>query len=280
MTGSELVLGAGGLVGAALMRAGAARGLGRADLDITRSDEVQRALDRWQPRVVLNAAAQARVDLAETEPEWTWAVNHRAVEHLARACRARGIRLLHLGTDYSLSSDLGLVPEMQPAPRGVYAESKSAGEQAALAEGAVVVRVQWVYHPDHAGFFGRCLRALRAGERLRLVDDQVGCPTAVHPLALALLGAARGGPVGLFHLACEGETTPLGWIGAAAEILGLPLRAEAITRAELGGAPRPARSVLDSRAFRAAFGVGLPHWREALAVALRSVNVLEGRTPP
>lgn len=274
------MLGAGGLLGSALMRAGAGRGFGKAELDLRDRDAVEGALDRWQPRVVLNAAAQARVDLAEQRPEEAWEINHEAVADLALACSRRGIRLLHIGTDYSLRSDQDLRPEMAPNPQGVYAKSKSAGEQAALKQGALVVRVQWVYHREHPGFFSRCLLALKRGERLRLVEDQLGCPTPVDSLAQALLSAARAEPVGLFHLACSGETTPLGWVGAAAELLGLPLSVEPITRAELGGAPRPARSVLDSRAFRAAFGQGLPDWHEGLRLALQGADVLEGRTPP
>ncbi len=274
------MLGAGGLLGSALVRAGAERGLVRGDLDIGDLTAVEEALDRWQPRVVINAAAQARVDLAEQVPEQAWRVNHRAVEALARACRRRAIRLLHIGTDYSLRSSQDLRPDMPADPQGTYAQSKSAGEQAALEQGALVVRVQWVYHPTHPGFFSRSLDALRRGVPLRLVCDQLGCPTPVDPLARALLAAARAEPAGLFHLACTGEVSPLGWITAAAALLGLPLSAEPITRADLGGAPRPARSVLDSSAFREAFGLGLPHWHDGLRLALLGPDVLESRTPP
>ncbi|MCK6504947.1 NAD(P)-dependent oxidoreductase [Myxococcota bacterium] len=254
MTGI-LVTGAGGLLGTALVRAGGL-GLPRADLDITDADAVAAALDRLAPHAVVNAAAQAKVDLAETERDRTEQVNHLAVAGLARACRVRGIRLLHVGSDYSV------------LPAGHYAATKRRGEEAALAEGAVVVRVQWVYHPAHEGFLSRCLRALARGEELALVTDQVGCPTPADLLAPALLAAAHGGPTGAFALACTGEATPWAWIEAAATVVHLPFRARPIPRAALGGAPRPARSVLDSAAFTAAWGLSLPPWRDALHLAL------------
>lgn len=254
MTG-VLVTGAEGLLGSALVRAGA-MGRARAALDITDDDAVSTALDTLAPTAVLNAAAQARVDQAEVERDRTEQVNHLAVGRLAIACRQRGIRLLHVGSDYSALE------------QGHYAATKRRGEAAALAEGAVVVRVQWVYHPHHPGFFSRCLQALSRGEELSLVTDQIGCPTPADLLAPALLAAARAGPTGRFDLACTGEATPWRWIEAAAAQLGLPFRARAISRADLGGAPRPARSVLDSTAFTAAWGWALPPWEDGLRSAL------------
>ncbi|RME22713.1 MAG: NAD-dependent epimerase/dehydratase family protein [Deltaproteobacteria bacterium] len=275
-----LVTGAGGLLGSALVRTGQVRGLRREELDITDRDAVARVLDTLRPAAVINAAAQARVDLAEVERAWTEAVNHHAVAALAEACRRRGIRLVHIGTDYSLRSDRDLTPDMPPDPRGHYAETKSRGERAALARGALVVRVQWVYHPGHPGFFTRSLQALRRGETVRLVTDQVGVPTPAALLAPALVIAARGEATGMVHLACQGHTTPWGWIEAAAASLGLPFSAEPITRADLGGAPRPARSVLNSDSFAAAFGLRLPHWKVALGEVLATAGAPAGEAGP
>lgn len=270
MSPTVLITGAGGLLGSACVRAGG-RGLGRAELDITDADAVARTLDRLQPAAVVNCAAMAKVPRAETDPATSIAVNHVAVDGLARACAARGVRLVHIGTDYSLSPHgpwARLFPWQAPAPLSAYARHKSAGEQAALAHGAVVVRVQWVYHPGHPNFFSNVLQAMARGEPVRLVVDQLGAPTPAALLAPALLQAARGGPVGAFHLACQGETSAFGWLTTAARFLGLDPTVVPIRRSELGDAVRPARSVLDSGAFAKAFGIALPAWDDALRDAL------------
>ncbi len=284
MGGSVLVLGAGGLVGSALVRTGRVYGLDRAALDITDPEAVASALDTLAPSAVINAAAQARVDEAEREPARAWRVNAQAPAALASACAERGIRLVHLSTDYVLDSEApGRLDERTPPrPRSVYAASKRAGEEEALQHGAVVVRIQWVYAPGHAGFFTRSLRALADGAPLKLVVDQVGSPTPAELLAPALLRAAEPGPTGLYHLATTGEATPWTWIAAAAALLGLPFAAEPLTRATLGGAHRPARSLLDSARFNTTFGVGLPDWEEGLRQVLGAAPrpPLSPRAPP
>lgn len=267
--GNILVLGAGGLVGSALARLPGTVGRTRAQLDLRDADAVARALDRLRPAAVINAAARANVDGAERDPEDYRLTNGTAVGALARACATAGVRLVHLSTDYVLDADLPwLTEDLPPTPRSTYARTKRLGEELALEAGAVVVRVQWVYHPGHPGFFTRCMRALFEGQTLSLVTDQVGCPTPAHLLAPALVVAARGGPRGLFHLATSGEATPWTWIAAGAAHLGLTLVANPVERAALGGAWRPARSCLHSGRFAAAFGVTLPPWQAALATAL------------
>jgi dTDP-4-dehydrorhamnose reductase len=267
-----LVTGAGGLIGGALVGAGAEGvvGLDRAALDITDPDAVTAALDALRPDAVINAAAQANVDLADRQPERSFAVNGAAVAGLAGQCAERGIRLVHISTDYVLDCPEQELTEALPTnPRSTYAASKLVGERAALAAGAVVVRVQWVYQPGTRGFFNLALHRLAAGEPLHLVTDQIGRPTPASLIAGGLLAAASGGPVGLFHLACTGETSAWDWIAQAARLRGLPFTAQPTTRAALGGAWRPARSCLCSDRFAATWGIRLPDWRDALAAVSR-----------
>jgi dTDP-4-dehydrorhamnose reductase len=273
MTGAVLVTGAGGLLGAAAAADPRARGLPRSHLDITDPDAIARALDAHRPSAVLNCAAEARVDAAERDPAATARVNAVAPGLLAAACARAGVRCVHVSTDYVLAGpDVPghrLQPGDPPAPRGVYAASKRAGEEAALAAGAVVVRVQWVYAWSGPGFFAGALARLRAGAPLRLVTDQVGVPSPAPWVAARLLDAcAPGGPSGLFHLAPAGAATAWDWVALGAAVAGVSLRSAApARRADFAGVPRPARSVLDASAFFAAFGGVAPSWEAALCAS-------------
>lgn len=265
-----LITGAAGLVGAALVRAGGV-GRVRADLDITDADAVAATLDALQPDAVVNAAALAKVDAVDSQWERAQAVNGTAPGQLALACRDRGIRCVHLSTDYVLTAPgtAPLTEDAIPDPRSAYARSKLLGEQRALAAGAVVVRIQWVYHPGHASFFHTALGRLRDGAPLSLVADQVGIPTPADWLASGLMACAAGGPAGVFHLAPGGQATAWAWIAAAADHLGLPMdSAQPTTRKALGGAWRPACSRLDAARFSRTWRVALPDWRDALRDSL------------
>ena len=213
-----LVTGAGGLLGSALTARGC-NGLYRKSLDICDIDSIDAALDRHQPLTVINAAAQANVNLAETETERSFAVNGHAVKHLAAACNTRGIRLIHISSDYVLDSpQTPFLHENLPTnPQSIYAESKLMGEEFALEAGQTAVRICWVYRPGHPNFFTKALQRLHQGLPLSLVIDQVGSPSYVGVLCDGLLAASEPGlPRGLYHLSCTGETTAEGWIGAAA----------------------------------------------------------------
>jgi dTDP-4-dehydrorhamnose reductase len=261
-----LVTGAGGLVGSALVGTGQVFGLDRTELDITDSAAVGRLLDSDKPTAIINAAAQASVDQADADPAWTGRVNGEAPGDLARMAAHRGVRFVHLSTDYVLDDPERdrLTEDLEPRPRSLYAESKLAGERAALEAGAVVIRLQWVYQPGSRGFFNRAMAAMSRGESVRLVTDQVGCPTPASLLAPALLQIAHSGPVGLFHLATQGEASAWEWMQAGALALGIPFIAEPSLRSDFSGAHRPARSVLDSTKTEQAWGIRLPNWRDAL----------------
>lgn len=213
-----------------------------------------------RPRLVLNAAAFTAVDRAETESMAAHALNADLPRAVAVACGAMDVPLVHISTDYVFDGEKRS-PYLEtdaPNPLGVYGASKLAGdraiEQAALRRWAIL-RSSWVVSEIGESFPVKLLRRARAGEALRVVDDQRGCPTAAADLAramqavgLRLLDDDRSA-TGLFNYCGASE---MSWHGfaerllAAAEPLGLrrpPLHA--ISSAALKApARRPAYSVL------------------------------------
>lgn len=266
ITGSE------GLVGSHLCRAPQTRGFSRKGLDITNASEIASVLDSGPPRVLINAAAQANVNQADRAPEHAMRVNGIGPALLAKSCSERGIRLVHLSTDYVLNG-----PDTPGAllreddltnPRSIYARSKLEGENAVLAAGHTVVRIQWVYRPGFRGFFTTAMQRLARQDPLALVMDQIGAPTPSYVVAEGLLAVAEGNACGLYQLACEGQTSAYGWIRAGARQFNLSFNVQQIHRMSLSGAERPARSVLDTRKLTVHFDYHPPKWRDAMAQAI------------
>ena len=285
-------------VRAAAVRAGdEVVALSRAELDVCDAAAVAGAVGDARPDVVINCAAYTRVDAAEQDVASAMRVNGDAPGVLAGAAAAHGAWVVHVSTDYvfdGLKTSGPYVESDVTGPRSVYGVSKLAGERA-LAEAApgchTIVRSSWLYGTAGPCFPATILRAARSRPELRVVDDQVGCPTFTPHLASALLAlAAARSVVGVVHVAAGGETT---WFGFASAIL-----AEAQNWLARGGegdagrapgegwatlhacstaeyplpAPRPAFSVLRSE--RDEEVPVLPDWRQGLEeyVAARGMD--------
>jgi len=264
-----LVTGGDGQLGSHLAALPGVTALGRSELDVCDPTSVDRALHRHQPTAVIHAAAFTHVDGCTTHPARAYRVNAGGTELVARSCARRGIRLLHISTDYVLhgpDTPGHRLPLHAPTlPLNAYGRSKWAGEQAAAAHGATIVRVQWVYHRGGAGFVNRALLRMQAGEAVPLVTDQVGSPTPA-PLLAGWLHHLAGCPTlpPVIHLATRGEATPDEWVCALARASGIHPRSRPISRTHLPGAPRPARSCLAVDASEALLPSPIPHWHDAL----------------
>jgi dTDP-4-dehydrorhamnose reductase len=99
-----LVTGAGGQVGADIVRALAGRAdviaHDRTTLDLSRPEAIVERVREAKPQLIVNAAAYTAVDRAEAEVDAARAVNARAPEVLAEEARRAGALLVHYSTDY------------------------------------------------------------------------------------------------------------------------------------------------------------------------------------
>ncbi|HYN42216.1 MAG TPA: dTDP-4-dehydrorhamnose reductase [Thermoanaerobaculia bacterium] len=272
---TELILGAGGMLARGLARERpGARALGIGDLDITDAAALARAVVPGVS-VVWNAAADTRVDLAETDPSHL-AVNDVAVGVLAGLCRDVGALLVHVSTDYVFDGCAGRAwREDDPvAPINAYGRGKLGGERRALASGAevLIVRTSWVFAPGGVNFVDTMLGLAASGNtELKAVDDQRGRPTFAPDLARALVKLVSAGARGIVHFANAGETT---WFGLAKEALargGYPnVKLVPCATAEFPRpAARPANSILDTSLYEKLTGQAPRHFTAALDEHLR-----------
>jgi len=284
MTRPILITGGQGQLALALEQAARVpvRRVGRPAFDFDRPATIEACFRAADPWLVVNAAAYTAVDAAETDADAAYRANRDGPAELARLCAAAGVPLIHVSTDYVFdgAKDAPYVETDPVAPQGVYGASKLAGEEAVLASGAraVILRTAWVYAPVGKNFVRTMLNLGRTRDRLTVVADQRGCPTAAADLADAILAiadriAATGwqpGYGGVFHAAGSGETT---WFGLAQAVFAAaaehgqkaPVVEPIPSSAYPTPAKRPANSRLDCGRLEAVFGVRLPAWEGSLA---------------
>ncbi len=241
----------------------------RATCDITNPDAVRRAIERFNPSVIVNTAAYTAVDASETDEAAAMLVNCDGVAHLAAQT---GRRLIHLSTDYVFDgSKDGWYMESDPvAPLGVYGTSKWQGEQAARTNpDHLILRTAWVYAAHGHNFVKTMLRLGAERGNLRVVADQIGCPTSAHDIADAILRLVDIDATGTYHMAGASQATWHELATATFELAELDVAVEAIGTAENPTpAPRPANSRLDSTALASATHVRLPSWQDSLPAVI------------
>lgn len=271
-----LVTGAAGQLGVDVVQHARSLGddvvaLDRVALDITDVDAVRDLLEAVRPDAVVNAAAYTAVDACETNESRAFAVNADAVGHLSAACELVGAHLVHVSTDYVFDGTLDRPyrEDDRTNPQSVYGRSKLAGEHAA-GPGAAVARTSWVCGEHGDNMVKLVLRlASNPDQRLAFVDDQRGQPTFTADLAPALHRLASDRRTGIHHVTNQGAVS---WYEFVREILSAsgddPDRVRPIATADLDPprpAPRPANSVLDNAAWRAAGLPMLRNFRDPLA---------------
>jgi dTDP-4-dehydrorhamnose reductase len=246
-------------------------GATRAEIDILDRFGMEAEIERLLPTVVINCAAWTDVDGCTRNPARALEVNAEGAEHVARAAAGSGCRVVQVSTDFVFDGRLGrpYVESDVPSPIQAYGLSKLEGERrvAIAAEDHLVVRTAWLYgeHGDH--FVGRILARARAGEPLRVVEDQRGSPTLVDDLADGIASLLRVEHRGIVHVVNTGVASRFELARRALERAGLAgrVRLEAVrTVVPTGGTARPAQSALDTGLFTRLTGVAPRPWTEAL----------------
>jgi dTDP-4-dehydrorhamnose reductase len=241
-----------------------AAGLAREDLDVTNAPEAREAIAVERPDVVVNCAAWTDVDGAEEQRNQALRVNGDGAGNVAAAAAAAGASVIYVSTDYVFDGDKGepYLESDTPSPLSAYGESKLAGETATAEANPrhLVVRSSWLFGSHGRNFAATMLRVGRERSEVRVVQDQVGCPTWTGHLAEAIVRVSSGADYGIHHLAGAGECS---WCDFAREIFrqaDVECEVHPITTAEYPlPAKRPAYSVL-----RSTRGLELPAWQEGL----------------
>ena len=233
------------------------------NLDITNFDEVKRVLLEDKPDAVIHCAAYTNVDKAEEDLETARKINVLGTENLAKICGENNITLVYISTDYVFDGGLEKGNSYKPTdktnPLNNYGLTKFEGEEAVrkYCSNHIIARTAWLYG-IHGKNFVETMLSLSDKPELKVVDDQVGCPTWTCELSNGIIKLLQEGNFGTFHVCGSGKTS---WYGFAKEIFKLADKTVNLKPCTTEEFPRPARrpkySVMDNN------GICRP-WQKAL----------------
>jgi len=251
----------------------------RHQLDITNYTQVKEAINSIKPEIVINCAAYNAVDKAETNWQQAFLVNGIGPRNLAAVCERLKIALVHFSTDFVFNGQKNTPYSIAdiPSPLSKYGLSKLLGEQEVthLTSHYYLIRISWVFGLKgkvEVNFIKKLVSWAKNKKELRIVTDQISCPSYTKDVAKAVLDLIQTDQYGLYHLTNSGYCSRYEWAKFILEQLNwqgklLPAKSKDFPTP----AQRPPFSALDSFPLKHILGYELPSWQEATERFLKRV---------
>lgn len=194
--------------------------LSRDQLNICDPFSINRAIDKYKPWAIINAAGFVRVDDAEDEIEKCFLDNTKGPVHLAVACQQKGIKLMTFSSDLVFDGKKNQPYHESDSvnPLNVYGQSKAEKEKLVteINTDALIIRTSAFFGPwDQYNFAYDVIRHLSSGQDFDAVDDIFISPTYVPDLVNFSLDLLVDNENSIWHLSNQGS---ISWYELALQV--------------------------------------------------------------
>jgi dTDP-4-dehydrorhamnose reductase len=253
--------------------------------DLTQKQDVRKIIDEFEPEIIVHTAAVTDVDLCEKDRALAWKVNVGSVENIAHSANLVGAKVIHLSTDYVFDGEHGPYGESDRTnPISYYGRTKLASENVLRIAGttSTIIRTMVLYGIGHGvkqNFAIWLYQNLKEGKQIRVVDDQLGNPTFVDDLALAILKVVELERNGLYHIAGADIVSRYDFALSFAKIFGFnkkliqPVKSSQFKQP----APRPLKSGLITLKAEIELGLKMAGVERGLTILKNQIELLFGK---
>ena len=211
------------------------------NLDITNEQEVIETFLDIEPDIVIHCAAYTNVDEAEKDIETARKINVLGTENIAKISAKLDIAMVYISTDYVFDGNntKPYLPTDITNPQNNYGLTKLEGEKAVQkhCKKYFIVRTSWLY-----GIYGKnfveTMLSLKDKPELKVVDDQIGCPTWTIELSNGISKIIETEDYGIYHICGSGQTSWYNFAKKIFEFSGVKVNLIPCTTKEF---PRPAK---------------------------------------
>jgi len=244
-------------------------------LDVTNHSDVNVAIQRFQPDLILHLAAETNLEFCELHPYQAAQTNAEATRNIAGIANDCGATLVYISTAgvFDGTKDGFYDERDKPNPIMVYGQTKYDGELFVqeLCKKYYIIRAGWMVgggQKDHK-FVSKILEQIMNNEStIHAVNDRWGTPTYTLDFAVNLFRLLDLEAYGLYHMVCEGSGTRF---DVAKEIVRICGRHDIDLRgvdsdffSETYFAPRPRSEMMTNENLRALSINFMRPWKTAL----------------
>ncbi len=174
-------------------------------MDIDSSEDCLKVLEKYQPNIIINAAALTAVDECELNRVKCLNINSNSLLNLIPYCYKENAHLIHISTDFVFDGEKGFYSEEDRCqPVNYYGYSKYESEKLIINKkiNFTIIRTSLVYDVDSDinNFFYRIKDGLKNGLKLNIVNDQYRTPTFVYDLVEAISTVIENKKYGTYHI--------------------------------------------------------------------------------
>jgi dTDP-4-dehydrorhamnose reductase len=247
------------------------------EADITDPASIIPLIADFRPDVVIHGAALTDVDGCARNPDLAFRINAWGTQNVALACQKSDAVMLHISTN-EVFDGAATEPyrEWDPLhPINPYACSKAAAERIvqALLTRFYIVRPSWLYASGGNNFPAKIIRLADTHGRLRVVADEVACPTYAPDLVDAIARLIQTNHYGIYHLVNEGHCSRYDFAARVLQLAGRPdVPIERITLADYPRASTVPPFTPLRNTCAAALGITLRPWEDALAAYFQEAS--------
>ena len=246
---------------------------GKGDLDITDEGAVFGVFDKYKPDIVINCAAYNKVEQAEVDIESAYNNNAFGPYLLAKTANYFNAGIVHISTDYVFGGNKDGFTELDcPNPLNVYGASKLSGEQLVRLANkrSFIIRTSWLFGKNKEGngknFVTTMISKAKEGDKIRVVEDQIGSPTYTFDLARKIFEVlSSGAKPGIYHITNSGHCSWYEFSKKILEFSKIDVEIIPIKTLESGTKiKRPHNSVLKNKKLEEIKIPLLRNWQDAL----------------
>ncbi len=162
----------------------------RKKLDLSDYNACKKIVEDHKPDWIINCGAYTQVDAAEKNILLSQKINGYAPASFVEAINKINTNLLHISTDFVFDGNQNFPYKENQIrnPLSQYGASKALGEELiekkiSDLEKATILRTSWVISPVGKNFILTMLKLHSEKEIIKVVSDQIGCPTCAGELS-------------------------------------------------------------------------------------------------